>query len=163
MQLLTLNIAAVQKKMAALSQYLVPETKEENQPVLDITSERRNCSFNKEEITNIMDGSPEKTSLRRKVGKIYLLLLWGCVWEKKRMYIYSERFFMKTSLFAEKIFFSDPEFLDPLPPDYMSHEDRYANELRKACHMVKKLSQDEYLIGLAGSGNSRYTYICLLI
>ncbi|XP_064101325.1 probable peroxisomal acyl-coenzyme A oxidase 1 [Macrobrachium nipponense] len=51
----------------------------------------------------------------------------------------------------EHFFFSDKEFLDPVRPEYMSHEDRYANELRKACHMMRKINEDDEIQQFAGN------------
>ncbi|XP_042211127.1 peroxisomal acyl-coenzyme A oxidase 1-like isoform X2 [Homarus americanus] len=89
----------------------------DSQCVLDLKRERAKCSFNKEEITNLLDGGVEKTANRRQI---------------------------------EDLFLSDPEFLDPIRPEYMSHEDRYANELRKACHMVRKFNEDEKVQQIVG-------------
>lgn len=36
----------------------------------DLKKERQNCSFDKEEITNLLDGGREKTIERRQLGKI---------------------------------------------------------------------------------------------
>lgn len=85
--------------------------------VEDLKKERSKCSFNKEEITNLIDGGKDKTLQRRKI---------------------------------EKAFLADPEFLDPIRPEYMSHEDRYSNELRKACHMIRKFNEDEEIQQFAG-------------
>ncbi|XP_063611858.1 peroxisomal acyl-coenzyme A oxidase 1-like [Penaeus indicus] len=87
------------------------------QCVSDLENERKNCSFDKEELTNIMDGGVEKTQFRRRL---------------------------------EEYFLRDPEFLDSIGPDYMSHEDRYANELRKACHMIHKFSENEEINQVIG-------------
>lgn len=38
------------------------------QCVSDLESERKNCSFDKEELTNIIDGGVEKTQFRRRLG-----------------------------------------------------------------------------------------------
>lgn len=83
----------------------------------DLRKERLKCSFNKEEITNLIDGGKEKTASRRKL---------------------------------EELFLSDPEFLDPVRPEYLSHEDRYANELRKACYMVRKFHEHEEVQQIVG-------------
>nr|XP_053657365.1 peroxisomal acyl-coenzyme A oxidase 1-like [Cherax quadricarinatus] len=83
----------------------------------DLNKERLKCSFNKEEITNLIDGGKEKTASRRKI---------------------------------EELFLSDPEFLDPVRPEYLSHEDRYANELRKACYMVRKFHEHEEVQQIVG-------------
>ncbi|XP_047502178.1 probable peroxisomal acyl-coenzyme A oxidase 1 [Penaeus chinensis] len=85
--------------------------------VPDLQKERAKCTFNKEEITNLMDGGEEKTLFRRKL---------------------------------EDFFLSDPEFLDPIPPEYLSHEDRYSNELRKACYMIRKFNEDEDVQQIVG-------------
>ncbi|KAK7083992.1 Acyl-coenzyme A oxidase (Acyl-CoA oxidase) [Halocaridina rubra] len=85
--------------------------------VPDLRKERKNCSFNQEEITNLLDGGPEQTDFRRKL---------------------------------EDYFLKDPEFLDPIPPEYLSHEDRYANELRKACYMIRKFNEDEEVQQVVG-------------
>lgn len=50
----------------------------------------------------------------------------------------------------ENAFLSDPEYLDPIRPEYMSHEERYTNALRKACHMVGKFNNDEEIQQLVG-------------
>ncbi|KAB7498100.1 putative peroxisomal acyl-coenzyme A oxidase 1 [Armadillidium nasatum] len=85
--------------------------------VPDLQKERDNCPFDKEEVTNFIDGGKDKTNLRRKL---------------------------------EKYFLADPELQDKLSPDYLSHEDRYANELRKAVCVVRKLNEDENVQHLAG-------------
>lgn len=85
--------------------------------MVDLKAERAKCSFNKEEITTMLDGGEEKTMQRRKI---------------------------------EKVFLSDPEFLDKIRPEYLSHEDRYANELRKACYMISKFNNDEEIQQLVG-------------
>ncbi|KAK7086977.1 Acyl-coenzyme A oxidase (Acyl-CoA oxidase) [Halocaridina rubra] len=41
-------------------------------------------------------------------------------------------------------FLNDPAYDDEIPPDYLSHEDRYSNELRKACHTFLKLRNENY-------------------
>lgn len=51
---------------------------------------------------------------------------------------------------SENLFLSDPEYLDPVRPEYLSHEERYANELRKACYMVYKFNEDEEIQQLVG-------------
>lgn len=38
------------------------------QCVSDLENERKNCSFDKEELTNIIDGGVEKTQFRRRLG-----------------------------------------------------------------------------------------------
>ncbi|XP_063600213.1 probable peroxisomal acyl-coenzyme A oxidase 1 [Penaeus indicus] len=85
--------------------------------VPDLQKERAKCTFNKEEITNLMDGGEEKTQFRRRL---------------------------------EDFFLSDPEFLDPIPPEYLSHEERYSNELRKACYMIRKFNEDEKVQQIVG-------------
>ncbi|XP_069192440.1 LOW QUALITY PROTEIN: acyl-coenzyme A oxidase 1 [Procambarus clarkii] len=85
--------------------------------VPDLRKERSNCSFNKEELTNLLDNGKEKTLTRRKI---------------------------------ENLFLSDPEFLDPIRPEYLSHEDRYANELRKACHMIRSINENEEVQQVVG-------------
>lgn len=39
----------------------------------------------------------------------------------------------------EHLIFSDPALKDEIPPDYLSHEDMYTNEVRKVVHLSKKL------------------------
>ncbi|CAL4142729.1 unnamed protein product [Meganyctiphanes norvegica] len=85
--------------------------------VPDLQKERANCSFNKEEITNIFDGGEHNTETRRKL---------------------------------QNIIFSDPNLQDPIPPDYMSHEQRYENELRKAVYVMKKFMTDPQLQDIGG-------------
>ncbi|KAK8735636.1 hypothetical protein OTU49_005239 [Cherax quadricarinatus] len=43
----------------------------------------------------------------------------------------------------QRLLINDPEFLDEIPQDYMSHEDRYSNELRKSAHLMQKLADQE--------------------
>ncbi|CAL4062320.1 unnamed protein product, partial [Meganyctiphanes norvegica] len=93
--------------MAAADRWCVP----------DLQKERANCPFDKEEITQLIDGGEEKTILRRKL---------------------------------EKFFLQDPEFDDPVPPDYLSYKDKYENELRKATHMIRKFQEDEEIQTLVG-------------
>lgn len=42
----------------------------------DLAQEREKCTFNPLELTNILDGGPEKTEERRKTGKH---LRWGYI------------------------------------------------------------------------------------
>ena len=37
----------------------------------DLAKERLNCPFHLEELTNILDGGPERTAERRRVQKVY--------------------------------------------------------------------------------------------
>ena len=37
----------------------------------DLAKERLNCPFSKEELTNLIDGGPDKTAERRRVEKMY--------------------------------------------------------------------------------------------
>lgn len=60
---------------------------------------------------------------------------------------------------AEEYFLRDPQFLDSIGPDYMSHEDRYANELRKACHMIHKFSENEEINQVIGRPDG-VRYVC---
>ncbi|XP_068215549.1 peroxisomal acyl-coenzyme A oxidase 1-like, partial [Palaemon carinicauda] len=36
---------------------------------------------------------------------------------------------------------SDPAFKDDIPPEYLSHEDRYLNETRKSCYLDSKIAE----------------------
>ncbi|KAK7067249.1 Acyl-coenzyme A oxidase (Acyl-CoA oxidase), partial [Halocaridina rubra] len=45
-----------------------------------------------------------------------------------------------------KSFLNDPEYDDETPLSYLSHEDKYSNELRKACHTFQKLKDESYTI-----------------
>lgn len=38
----------------------------------ELVRERANCPFNKEEITNLLDGGPEATEERRKITRYFL-------------------------------------------------------------------------------------------
>lgn len=100
--------------------------KGEAQCVVDLRAERERCSFNKDEITTLLDGGEDKTRQRKKL---------------------------------ERVFLADPEFLDTTRPDYLSHEDKYANELRKACHMIKKFNEDEEAQQLVGQMDGIKTLI----
>jgi len=40
---------------------------------------------------------------------------------------------------VEEYLLSDPELKDKIPVEYLSHADRYAAELRKACLMAQKI------------------------
>lgn len=42
----------------------------------DLARERQNCTFDPNEITNILDGSQEKTKERQDLGKIVFLGNW---------------------------------------------------------------------------------------
>ncbi|KAK7086976.1 Acyl-coenzyme A oxidase (Acyl-CoA oxidase) [Halocaridina rubra] len=81
--------------------------------VEDLKKERSRCTFDQEELTNLMDGGPHMTEFRRKISEKFL---------------------------------NDPTYVDEIPPDYLSHEDRYSNELRKSCHTFKVLKADNYTI-----------------
>lgn len=48
----------------------------------DIVKERQNATFNVEKLTNILDGSPEKTRRRREIGEFV-----GPRWLKVRWYL----------------------------------------------------------------------------
>ncbi|XP_045620326.2 peroxisomal acyl-coenzyme A oxidase 1 [Procambarus clarkii] len=82
--------------------------KSELKCVEDLKRERAKCTFNTEELTNIMDGGKEKTAIRREIQRVLI---------------------------------NDPEFSDIVPQDYLSHEDRYGNELRKSVHLMKTLDR----------------------
>ena len=41
----------------------------------DLKRERQNCSFNREEITHLIDGGPEKTKDRQEFGKQQVFFL----------------------------------------------------------------------------------------
>lgn len=45
----------------------------------DLKKERENCSFNKEELTNLIDGGKEKTTERRELGNLYNELLYNII------------------------------------------------------------------------------------
>lgn len=85
---------------------------DKNECVEELRKEREHCSFNQEEMTNLIDGGTDKTEFRRKI---------------------------------EQILIKDPEFTDKLGSEYMSHEERYGNDLRKACHLMKKFRDDPEL------------------
>ncbi|XP_069177751.1 peroxisomal acyl-coenzyme A oxidase 1-like isoform X1 [Procambarus clarkii] len=42
----------------------------------------------------------------------------------------------------EKQFLEDPEYVDKIPPEYLSHEERVSNELRKSCYTIMKASKE---------------------
>lgn len=45
----------------------------------DLQKERAKCTFNKEEITNLMDGGEDKTQFRRRLGKYFFFFMsWLC-------------------------------------------------------------------------------------
>ncbi|KAK3885691.1 hypothetical protein Pcinc_010112 [Petrolisthes cinctipes] len=77
----------------------------------DLKRERGQCLFNKEELTNILDGGPEITEKRRSI---------------------------------EKVLMNTPELFDDVSPDYLSHEDRYSNELRKATQLMTTLEKNGF-------------------
>lgn len=74
----------------------------------DLKRERQSCNFDKDEITNLIDGNVEKTKYRRELVE-YIL--------------------------------SDPSLKDPIPVEYLSHEEKYAAELKKACLLVQKMRE----------------------
>lgn len=41
----------------------------------------------------------------------------------------------------EHLICSDPAFKDEVPPEYLSHEDLYTNEVRKVTHLMRKLAE----------------------
>ncbi|XP_042883920.1 peroxisomal acyl-coenzyme A oxidase 1-like [Penaeus japonicus] len=91
--------------------------------VPELQKERERCCFDKEELTNLIDGGKEKTADRREF---------------------------------EKMLLSDPEYKDEIPPSYLSHEDSYANELRKSCYtMLKVASAGKQYRELMNSGTLR--------
>ncbi|CAL4111558.1 unnamed protein product, partial [Meganyctiphanes norvegica] len=52
----------------------------------------------------------------------------------------------------EEIVLSDPAFEDPIPPEYLSHEQMYENELRKSIHLLHIFNTDERLAKIAPNG-----------
>lgn len=40
----------------------------------DLAKERRSCTFNIEEVTNILDGGKDKTLQRKKIGNCFYIL-----------------------------------------------------------------------------------------
>ncbi len=92
----------------------------------DLKKERQNCPFNKEEITHLLDGGKEKTIERKQLGKI----------KKYRCLDNSKQYF----LFLENYILSDEQLKDAVPMEYLSHADKYAEELRKACLLMHKLA-----------------------
>ena len=52
--------------------------------------------------------------------------------------------------YSEEHFLGNPAFSDPTPPEYLSHSERYANELRKATALVHTLNNDPKVQGLVG-------------
>ncbi|KAG0723382.1 Peroxisomal acyl-coenzyme A oxidase 1 [Chionoecetes opilio] len=76
--------------------------------VEELRRERAGCSFNTEELTNILDGGKNITTRRREI---------------------------------EDLMCGDPVFKDEVPTEYLSHEDRYTNEVRKVCHLTRKMAQ----------------------
>nr|CAD7400440.1 unnamed protein product [Timema cristinae] len=45
------------------------------------------------------------------------------------------------SIEAEKLFLSDPELMDDVPAEYLSHKEKYELSIKKACKLFKKVSQ----------------------
>nr|CAD7427771.1 unnamed protein product [Timema monikensis] len=41
----------------------------------------------------------------------------------------------------EKLFLSDPELMDDVPAEYLSHKEKYELSIKKACKLFKKVSQ----------------------
>jgi len=72
----------------------------------DLKRERATCSFDRLEITNLLDGGPDKT---------------------------------KDRIELENYILSVPELREEIPPEFLSHEERYATSLKLACKLVKKL------------------------
>jgi len=90
----------------------------------DLKRERATCSFDRLEITNLLDGGPDKT---------------------------------KDRIELENYILSDPELREEIPPEFLSHEERYATSLKLACKLVKKLDdspigQVDTLRALIGAG-----------
>lgn len=96
---------------------------------LDLKRERQNCDFVKEEITNLIDGGVEKTKYRREIGKNIFLPYSVCQYSLHLNF---------HPLLAQYIL-SQQDLRDPIPIEYLSHDERYAAELRKACLLVRKL------------------------
>lgn len=120
---------------------------------LDLKRERRNCHFNKEEITNLIDGGIEKTKYRRELGNLfYMLARISCFYHQIIVLPGSNSFFF---LEVEYIL-SYEELKDPIPIEYLSHEERYAAELKKSCLLVQKLRNP---VPSDGSEILRYTLI----
>nr|XP_053644076.1 LOW QUALITY PROTEIN: peroxisomal acyl-coenzyme A oxidase 1-like [Cherax quadricarinatus] len=73
----------------------------------------------------------------------------------------------------QRLLINDPEFLDEIPQDYMSHEDRYSNELRKSAHLMQKLADQESghdihqdigaLTGILKDGNPLMVHLSMFI
>lgn len=92
----------------------------------DLKKERSTCMFDKEEITNLIDGDPEKTKERRDLGI------------DNQMVLYSFRKLLKVKLILEEFILSDDELKDSIPIEYLSHTEKYSADLRKACLLFKK-------------------------
>lgn len=61
-----------------------------------------------------------------------------------------------TLFFAEEYFLSDLVFNDPIPPEYLSHKQKYEEAVRKACHVFKKIQ--EYQEAHDGGGMQQFRY-----
>lgn len=55
-------------------------------------------------------------------------------------------------MLPENLMCSDPVFQDEIPPEYLSHEDRYTNEVRKVTHLVKKMTDHNIPLRWVGEG-----------
>ncbi|XP_067010660.2 acyl-coenzyme A oxidase 1 [Anabrus simplex] len=76
----------------------------------DLKRERSKCSFDPEELTNLLDGGPDKTEERRE---------------------------------RQRFFLSDPYLKDELPPEYMSHKEKYENAVKKACYLFRRVRESQ--------------------
>lgn len=53
-------------------------------------------------------------------------------------------------IFTESLFLSDPEFTENIPPEYLSHEERYTIAVKRAFNMMHKVNEDDTVQKLAG-------------
>ena len=66
------NNKTVQERIIAFAKMMSSSSNRENP---DLKKERAKCSFSREEITNLIDGGPNKTQRRRDIGKLYHIFL----------------------------------------------------------------------------------------
>lgn len=97
----------------------------------DLKKERENCPFDIDELTNFWDGGINKTIYRKKMG----------------MYEYQIRPGLTclpiiiSSIFLESFFLSDPNLIDNIPIEYLSHKERYECGIRKSCIVFRKFKE----------------------
>lgn len=109
----------------------------------DLQKERAKCSFDPKELTHFLDGSAIKTEERKSRGEIDNVKIPGMKCSKWLF------------LLPEKFFLEDAELKSKVPMEYLSHKEKYEENIRKACVIFRKV-QELQNAGKAGMENYRW-------